>query len=67
MVKVTDIWNAGGKKEENHNKNHMHEKTDLHQREKISRNPTFSIPMIVEGREMLTFHLFKVTLPVSSS
>lgn len=55
MVKVTDIWNAGGKKEENHNKNHMHEKTDLHQREKISRNPNIFNPHDCGGKRNAHF------------
>lgn len=35
-------------------------------REKMSKNTNCSIPMIVEGAEMLIFHVFKVTLTVSS-
>ena len=30
MLKVTGIWNKGGKNEENHNKNYTHKKTNLH-------------------------------------
>ena len=66
MLKVTGIWNKGGKNEENHNKNYTHKKTNLHWREKISKNTNCSIPMIVEGVEMLIFRDFKTTLTVSS-